>query len=132
MSVKLKELFVPEGELLRDWFPEVDAEAFVKRRLHRARDAPRFSDLTDPDRDKALKAYVYEQAYRHIYRRKAEDPSSWSADGEGSAQQSDRQVQRWKELADEKEDEWTTLLEEPDPDREIPPTTSVQSRTGYA
>lgn len=124
-------LILPDGELSTDWFPEVDLEEYLDKRIREAEQDPRLTQLDPGPQARAMKAFVYEKAYRHVYRRKAEDPSSWSGDGQGSMAQSDRQVQRWKELADEKERELESVLEQDTGTDQTPPSTSVPYTTGY-
>lgn len=126
-----RSLILPDGELSKDWFPEVNLKQYLSKRIREAEQDPRFTELDSGPQARAVKAFVYERAYRHIYRRKAEDPSSWSGDGQGSMAQSDRQVQRWKELADEKERQLESILEQDTGADQTPPTTSVPYTTGY-
>lgn len=124
---------LPVGELDEDWFPNVDVKSFLQERIDAAEGDPDVSALTGQTKARAVQAYVYEKAYRHIYRRKSEDPSSWTSEGEGSVQQSDRQVERWRELADRKQALFETLTESTDQNADdLPPTLTAPSRSGYA
>lgn len=132
MALEPKDFMLPNGELNEEWFPDVETTTFLEARIDDAESDPRFADLDPTPQAAARRAYVYEQAYRHIYRRKSEDPLSWSADGQGSEQQSDRQVERWRELAERKQSKWERHTESGGKDDRPTSTTSVPSHTGYA
>jgi len=128
----LSEFFVPEGELHPDWFPMVEAEDLLKQQLDDARGDARITGLASTEsRERAIAAYVYWKAYKHIYRRKANDPNQWAADGQGSQQTSNRQVSRWKEMADEKEDEFMRYVDEGQSGDDVPGVVSVPTPSGY-
>lgn len=122
---------LPDGKLDTSWFPEIDHVAFLDARIKEAEDKAAFSDLTKTKKEKAEIAYVYEKAYRHIYRRKSEDPNQWAADEQGSMQVSNRQVARWKEFADRKRSKWQRLASQTDSSDTHPQSTTVVSRSSY-
>ena len=131
MATNTGQYLLPEGELNENWFPEIDPMAFLRKRVEEATSRSDIEDLTGERRRDAIQAFVYMKAYRHIYRRKADDPNAWSSDGQGSEQQSNRQVQRWKEMAEEKESTFFSLVESSDSGSDLPGTQSVPVRSGY-
>lgn len=132
MAALVETYTLPEGELNLDWFPEVDGKLLVDRFIQEIEGDARLDGLDPGPRARAKAAYVYWKAYRHIYRRKSDEPTDWSADEQGSISQTDRQVQRWKEMADEKENRFRTIVKDDDPTPDTPPTTTITTRSGYA
>lgn len=132
MSTDPNDYTLPEGELNEDWFPDIDLMAFLNERVSEAYARQDVQSLsTQREQDDAAVAFVYMKAYQHVYRRKADDPSQWTAEGQGSEQQSDRQVQRWKEMAEEKESLFYAKVRSSDPDQKHPGTQTVPNRSTY-
>jgi hypothetical protein len=130
-SVKAEELISPEGEIQEAWFPNTDLLTLLRRRVEKAESGSRFSNLSGETRRDAIAAYAYEAAYRHIYRRKAHEPSSVDLAEQGGEQQTDRQVERWREMADEKEDKWRSLVNDDTDLDETPTTRTINSPSAY-
>lgn len=112
MAVAPADLTAPKGAVQPSFFPDDDAAALAARlQLWITEGTERAEDIADIDaHDRAVAAWAYYRAFRAVYLRKSDEPSTVELRDQGSRQNLITQIQNFRDEAEAYRAEFEALL----------------------
>jgi hypothetical protein len=131
MPITPADLLQPAGELEAADFPMLDADGLTTRLQAYiddgyARVAP--LDLTDDEKDRAVRAYSYGRSYRSILSRLSRNPATVTLEGEGQRVYLSEQLRTFKENAVRWEQDYDAITASDTPTPEETPSAAAVNR----